>query len=266
MEICDLKLSDETKSQEINTFLKPFILDHESVNKIKSIFEIEMEKGLKHGLKGSSLQMENTYVSQLTNGSENGSYLALDLGGTNFRVMLLEMSEGKIVKEEVSYYSVPENVRLGAGEDLFDFLAQCIADFVTKTLPKESQEKAMPLGFTFSFPMEQKGLDVGILVSWTKSFNASGVVGEDAVRMLNEAIKRQSNLKINVVAILNDTTGTLVKGAYDDPRTCIGLILGKLSFELANSRFFNWLTNEIRQKISYKVVTLILEKKVRYET
>ena len=221
---CDLKLSDESQAQEINAFLKPFVLDHETVSKIKSIFEAEVEKGLKYGLKGSSLQMENTYVSQLINGSEDGSYLALDLGGTNFRVMLLEMAQGKITKEDVEYYSVPENKRLGAGEDLFDFLAQCIADFVAK---KElSQEKSMPLGFTFSFPMEQKGLNVGILVAWTKSFNASGVVGQDAVKMLNDSLKKL-NLNINVVAILNDTTGTLVKGAYDDPKTCIGLILGK---------------------------------------
>lgn len=34
------------------------------------------------------------------------------------------------------------------------------------------------LGFTFSFPMTQKGLDVGILVAWTKSFNCPGVIGQ----------------------------------------------------------------------------------------
>jgi len=36
----------------------------------------------------------------------------------------------------------------------------------------------IPLGFTFSFPMEQRGLDVGILVAWTKSFNCPGVIGQ----------------------------------------------------------------------------------------
>ena len=69
-------------------------------------------------------------------------------------------------------------------------------------------------------------LDVGILVNWTKSFNCDGVIGEDVVRMFNESIAKMNNLKVNVVAILNDTTGTLVKGSYDDPNCCIGLILG----------------------------------------
>ena len=56
--------------------------------------------------------------------------------------------------------------------------------------------------------MTQKGLDVGILVSWTKSFNCSGVVGQDAVKMLNKAIHRRGDLDVDVIAVLNDTTGS----------------------------------------------------------
>ncbi len=119
------------------------------------IFESECESGLKSGLAESSLLMENTFVPELTDGREEGKFLALDLGGTNFRVMLLVLQEGKIVKEEVnsylgvrsttkrvcklatflvqvSYYSVAEATRLGPGEELFDFLAECIYDFVVK--------------------------------------------------------------------------------------------------------------------------------------
>ena len=44
--------------------------------------------------------------------------------------------------------------------------------------------------------------------------------------MFNESIAKLDELKVNVVAILNDTTGTLVKGSFDDPNCCIGLILG----------------------------------------
>ena len=53
-----------------------------------------------------------------------------------------------------------------------------------------------------------------------------GVIGQDVVKMLNESIEKVGDLNVNVVAILNDTTGTLVKGSYDDPNCCIGLILG----------------------------------------
>ena len=64
-------------------------------------------------------------------------------------------------------------------------------------------------GFTFSFPMIQKSLDVGILQTWTKSFKASGCVGNDVVNMLNEALHRRGDINVDVVAILNDTTGEL---------------------------------------------------------
>lgn len=62
-------------------------------------------------------------------------------------------------------------------------------------------------GFTFSFPMYQKNVNSAILISWTKSYNCSGVVGEDVVRLLDEAIKRNTDLNITVNSVLNDTTG-----------------------------------------------------------
>ena len=82
------------------------------------------------------------------------------------------------------------------------------------------------LGFCFSLPMIQKSLDVGILVSWTKNYNCPGVEGEDVVGMLNKALAEVGVGNVKVVAILNDTTGTLVAGSHDFPDAGIGLILG----------------------------------------
>ena len=223
MEDIELKLENADKVDIIKNLISGFVITDDKLAKLKTTFEEELEKGLKFSLDGSCMQMENTYVPQLTNGQEEGKYLSLDLGGTNFRVMLIDMVKGKIVEEIVNYYTVPEETRLGPGDKLFDFLASCIGDFVHK---QGLDGQPMPLGFTFSFPMKQQGMDVGILVAWTKSFNASNTVGQDAVKMLNEAIERHGNLNVKVIAILNDATGTLVKGAYDDPRTGIGLILG----------------------------------------
>lgn len=108
--------------------------------------------------------------------------------------------------------------------------------------------RKLPLGFTFSFPMYQKSLSCAHLVSWTKSFNCEGVVDQDVVKMLNDAIHRRGDLQVEVAAvrktlwvdgwqskiekyyvftqILNDTTGTLINGAYLDGTCSIGLILG----------------------------------------
>ena len=78
----------------------------------------------------------------------------------------MELQNGKIVDEVIDYYQVEEALRLGPGPNLFKFLAGCIKNFLSKH--NITQEKAIPLGFTFSFPMEQKAVDVGLLVNWTK--------------------------------------------------------------------------------------------------
>ena len=47
--------------------------------------------------------------------TEAGKFLALDLGGTNFRVLLIELEGGKAeLKSHV--YAVPEHIMLGPGE------------------------------------------------------------------------------------------------------------------------------------------------------
>lgn len=205
--------------------VKGLRLSRDTMLKIGQIFRNEMELGLQlNPPKKSSLQMCNTYITQLPDGTEEGEFLALDLGGTNFRVILMTLSKGKLVREEVKYFHVAEALRLGHGIPLFDYLATCIHEFIVEN---DLTAIKLPLGFTFSFPMDQKGLDSGVLVTWTKTFNCEGVVGEDAVKMLNEAIQRRGDLNVDVVAVLNDTTGTLIQGAHLDKSCGIGLILGE---------------------------------------
>ena len=67
--------------------------------------------------------MENTFIPELLDGSESGQFLALDLGGTNFRVILLSLEGGKISEDQeiVDYYNVEEKLRLeGAMKGLID--------------------------------------------------------------------------------------------------------------------------------------------------
>lgn len=219
--VTPLHLADTWKKQQVEEALKKIHLTGAKVLRIKEVFHSEMERGIHE--QPSSLQMENTYIPELPNGTEEGLFLALDLGGTNFRVILLELSNGALIREQVKHYHIREELRLGCGERLFDFLAECVSDFVRS---QNLSGTRLPLGFTFSFPMIQKGLDVGILVTWTKSFNCPSVVGHDAVQMLREAINRRGDTHVEVLAVLNDTTGTLIQGAVLDKKTAVALILG----------------------------------------
>lgn len=57
----------------------------------------------------------------------------MDLGGTNFRVILLELDKGKIANEIVKMYEITSDLRVGGEEvavALFDHIGQCLCDFV----------------------------------------------------------------------------------------------------------------------------------------
>ncbi|KAL0593223.1 Hexokinase-2 [Plecturocebus cupreus] len=119
------------------------------------------------------MKMLPTYVCATPDGTEKGDFLALDLGGTNFRVLLVRVQNGKSggVEMHNKIYAIPQEVMHGTGDQLFDHIVQCIADFLEYMGMKGV---SLPLGFTFSFPCQQNSLDESILLKWTKDFKASG--------------------------------------------------------------------------------------------
>ncbi|XP_054423843.1 hexokinase-3 [Pteronotus mesoamericanus] len=200
--------------------LAPFRLNREQLAEVQAQMRAAMARGLRG--EASSLRMLPTYVRATPDGSERGDFLALDLGGTNFRVLLVRVATGG-VQITSQIYSIPECVAQGSGQQLFDHIVDCILDFQQK---QGLSGQSLPLGFTFSFPCRQLGLDQGILLNWTKGFNASDCEGQDVVWLLREAIGRRQAVKLNVVAIVNDTVGTMMSCGYEDPRCEVGLIVG----------------------------------------
>lgn len=134
----------------------------------------------------------------------------MDLGGTNFRVFLLDIEKGEIVHEIVKMYHIGSHLRVGGldvATALFDYIGECLGDFVTEN---DLVDVPLPLGFTFSFPMQQHSLCSATLAAWAKSFNLPTVIGRDVVELLRESLHKLGYKHIDVVAILNDTTSTLV--------------------------------------------------------
>ncbi|XP_068155244.1 hexokinase type 2 [Drosophila tropicalis] len=164
-----------------------------------------------------------TYVQDLPNGNERGKFLALDLGGTNFRVLLIHLQENNDFQMESRIYAIPQHIMIGSGIQLFDHIAECLSNFMAE---HNVYAERLPLGFTFSFPLRQLGLTKGLLETWTKGFNCAGVVNEDVVQLLKDAIARRGDVQIDVCAILNDTTGTLMSCAWKNHNCKIGLIVG----------------------------------------
>lgn len=94
---------------------------------------VEMHAGLvSEG--GSKLKMLPTFIDRLPNGSEKGLYYAVDLGGTNFRVLRVQLGglEGRVIKQEYEEVAIPPELMLGTSEQLFHFIAKELAGFVAR--------------------------------------------------------------------------------------------------------------------------------------
>eukprot|EP01018_Ginkgo_biloba_P026395 Gb_18025 [translate_table: standard] len=189
----------------------------------------EMHSGLASDGGSKFLKMVISYVDSLPTGNEKGLFYALDLGGTNFRVLRVQLGgkEGRVIDQEFEEVSIPANLMVGTKEELFDYIASALARFVSREgenfcLPPGQQRE---LGFTFSFPVKQTSIASGTLIKWSKGFSVSGMAGDDVVVALNEAMERQG-LDMRVSALVNDTVGTLAGGRYLDEDVMAAVILG----------------------------------------
>ncbi|XP_073832745.1 hexokinase A [Musca autumnalis] len=212
------------KRKMVHELCQQLILTDEQINELTYRILHEIKRGLaKDTHSKANVKCFVTYVQDLPNGNERGKFLALDLGGTNFRVLLIHLKEDHDFQMESRIYAIPQHIMLGSGTQLFDHIAECLSNFMVE---HNVGTERLPLGFTFSFPLTQLGLTKGLLVTWTKGFNCAGVVNEDVVQLLKDAIARRGDVQIDVCAILNDTTGTLMSCAWKNHNCKIGLIVG----------------------------------------
>uniref|UniRef100_A0A060T772 Phosphotransferase n=1 Tax=Blastobotrys adeninivorans TaxID=409370 RepID=A0A060T772_BLAAD len=208
--------------EQIAQLEKLFTVDGAKLKEITDHFVKELEKGLSE--EGGSIPMNPTFVMDWPTGKETGSYLALDMGGTNLRVAEITLDGKRGFDVTQSKYHMPDDIKTGTSDRLWDYIAECLEKFLTANHPDEDLND-ISLGFTFSYPCTQTAINNGVLQRWTKGFDIDGVEGQDVQPLLENALKKR-NVPIKVTALINDTTGTLVASNYVDPMTMMGCIFG----------------------------------------
>ena len=120
--------------------------------------------------------------------------------------------------------------------ELFSFLAKQIEKFLQehhsdhfeKHQHRPVEDDFFDLGFTFSFPVNQIGINKGNLMRWTKGYDIEDAIGQDVCHLLQIEIDALK-LPVKVAALVNDTVGTLMARSYTSPgktSTLIGAIFG----------------------------------------
>tara|TARA_R110002003_G_scaffold44_8_gene3281 strand:- start:3668 stop:4138 length:471 start_codon:yes stop_codon:yes gene_type:complete len=110
-------------------------------------------------LQASEICMLPSYNHKLPSGLEKGTYLALDVGGSTFRIALVELN-GKQPDAKhmhivtMKSFKIDEKVRQRSGTEFFDWMAEKIELALADPKLQVNGTKSFPMGLAWSFPVE----------------------------------------------------------------------------------------------------------------
>ena len=196
-----------------------FKLDNEQLKGIAHAFREKVEEGLNKN--NAEIQCIPTFILPKAT-DVKGKALVLDLGGTNYRVAIVDFSTEKPIiypnngwKKDMSIMKSPGYTR----EELFKELADLIVEI--------KREEEMPIGYCFSYPTESIPGGDARLLRWTKGVDIREMVGQFVGKPLLDYLNEQNKIRFTGVKVLNDTIASLFAGLTDKSYDAyIGLIVG----------------------------------------
>ena len=196
-----------------------FKLDNEQLKGFAYAFREKVEEGLSK--KNAEIQCIPTFILPKA-ADVKGKALVLDLGGTNYRVAIVDFTQEKPViypnngwKKDMSVMKSPGYTR----EELFKELADLIVEI--------KREEEMPIGFCFSYPAESVPGGDAKLLRWTKGVDIRKMVGQFVGKPLLDYLNEKNEIKFTGIKVLNDTIASLFAGLTDKSYDAyIGLIVG----------------------------------------
>ncbi|MCS2223710.1 hexokinase [Bacteroides fragilis] len=196
-----------------------FKLDNEQLKGIAHTFREKVEEGLNKN--NAEIQCIPTFILPKAT-DVKGKALVLDLGGTNYRVAIVDFSTEKPIiypnngwKKDMSIMKSPGYTR----EELFKELADLIVEI--------KREEEMPIGYCFSYPTESIPGGDARLLRWTKGVDIREMVGQFVGKPLLDYLNEKNKIRFTGVKVLNDTIASLFAGLTDKSYDAyIGLIVG----------------------------------------
>ncbi len=196
-----------------------FKLDNEQLKGIAYAFREKVEEGLSK--KNAEIQCIPTFILPKA-ADVKGKALVLDLGGTNYRVAIVDFTQEKPViypnngwKKDMSVMKSPGYTR----EELFKELADLIVEI--------KREEEMPIGYCFSYPTESVPGGDAKLLRWTKGVDIRKMVGQFVGKPLLDYLNEKNKIEFTGIKVLNDTIASLFAGLTDKSYDAyIGLIVG----------------------------------------
>lgn len=217
---------------KVQAAIDQFEIKTDKLNEIVDYFVSEAAKGLAED-KPRLMPMIPTFVTSIPTGKEKGLFLAADLGGSNFRVCSVHLNGDSTHSMKQMKWAVPHELMSGKAQEFWNYLAERTHEFLDKNHSESKQDyrdknEKLSMGFTFSFPIHQTGINRGTLIRWTKGYDIKDAVGTDVCEEYQKALDVHG-IPVHVASLVNDTVGCLLTRSYEtgsNSQTVIGAILG----------------------------------------
>ncbi len=167
---------------------------------------------------GTEIKCLPTYIHPKKDGIK-GEATVFDLGGTNFRVASISVSEKSSITS-IAEKDITEMKRKGfTREDLFKSQAGVLIQL-------KISDKT-PIGYCFSYPAKSLADGDAELINWTKGVNIPKMEGYPVGKPLLEFMNNNTKNRFTDIRVVNDTITSLFAGllnpGYD---AYIGIIVG----------------------------------------
>jgi hexokinase len=229
-----------TKNILVDEHHHPIRTMDEFMCEVKQLFEAPLALP---NLRAMSATLQDEYREKLAtigccmlpSGDERGTYLALDVGGTNLRVALVELCGRRQGEKEANgnvggtmrivkmlKFSMDNNARRLKGTAFFDWMAEKIEQCIQIEEVREAHGPGIfAMGVAWSFPIEyvfplqygrsacfvssrltiyrrQTSIRSGILLEMGKGFSASeGILGDDISKLIERSCRKRVSLTIS---------------------------------------------------------------------
>ncbi|KDE78486.1 hexokinase [Aspergillus oryzae 100-8] len=201
-----LKGVPENVLREIQKMKSVFTINRETLRTVTDKFVTELENGIQ--------PMNITWATGRPTGQEQGTFITIDLGGTNLRVCKVELTKElggyKITQRK---FKLPVQHRQRSVDDLWALVADKLEESLESQHITKGKE-ALPLAITFSYPVTQHNIRRGACSVGRRAPIFLALRDMTSLPSWSTSLHREDNLPVEIVALVNHTTGTLVATAY----------------------------------------------------
>lgn len=177
-------------------FLRKYNINYKDIDFDKEIelFIMQMEQGL---ISDKGLPMVPTYINGQLRPKKNSKAIAIDVGGTNMRVALVELKDYK-----TQIISMIKEPTLGKDEPV---TFECFMNYLTDRI-QPLLAHSTTICFSFAHEIEHNNNMDGVVKYMSKEIQIEGVYNKHLGQELKRTIKNRTGKDTKVI-LINDTVG-----------------------------------------------------------